>query len=267
MNHDDFSARSAKLEAWCHSPTTQSTTLEILRDVIELKKLNNGLMKPTLIDDLLCDTYAKLYEDAGPLHDQAPAPNAIPNLDGASDPAVHPAPVQLQFQPSYQPGQPAQEPHVPRPRAKGVGRRELQRKAEAAVNRPVAATVASIPARLLHGGPALALALGGRASADGADSGAGSATAAAHALAPVEVSAPASVHDSADDESGSELSELGDLDEPSPPQRPMFPGLAARIANRKASPTPGSSMVGGDSEDVGPEEKDEDEVMEDVKEE
>jgi len=268
MNHDDFSAKSAKLEAWCHSPTTQSTTLEILRDVIELKKLNNGLMKPTLIDDLLCDTYAKLYEDAGPLHDQAPAPNAIPNLDGTSDPAAHPAPVQLQFQPSYQPGQPAQEQHVPRPRAKGVGRRELQRKAEAAVNRPVTATVASIPARLLHGGPSLALALGGgRASVDGPGGGGGSAVAAAHALALVENSAPASVHDSADDESGSELSELGDLDEPTPPQRPMFPGLAARIANRKASPTPGSSLVGGDSEDVGLEEKDEDEVMEDVKEE
>jgi hypothetical protein len=36
--------------------------LDILRDAIELKKINNSLMKGTLIDDLVGDTYALMYE-------------------------------------------------------------------------------------------------------------------------------------------------------------------------------------------------------------
>jgi hypothetical protein len=36
--------------------------LDILRDAIELKKLNNSLMKGSLIDDLVADTYACVYE-------------------------------------------------------------------------------------------------------------------------------------------------------------------------------------------------------------
>lgn len=271
MNHEDFSTKSAKLEAWCHAPTTSSTTLEILRDVIELKKLNNGLMKPTLIDDLLCDTYAKLYEDASPLLDAAPAPNGVAGVDGPSDDAAHPPQMNLQFQPGYQPGQPQPpEQHVPRPRAKGVGRRELQRKAEAAVNRPVAATVASIAPRPMNGGQTIQVVIPpSHTSIDGSANSAGASGAAG--LAPpgqqaVEHSVPGSVHDSADDESGSELSELDE--EPTPP-RLMFPGLAARMAS-KESPTPNSSQVGGEGDDEKGEAdaKDgEDEVMEDVKEE
>lgn len=246
MNHEDFSTKSAKLEAWCHAPTTQSTTLEILRDVIELKKLNNGLMKPTLIDDLLCDTYAKLYEDASPLLDAAPG---IPNTDGASEP-VPPPPISLQFQPSYHPGQHLAEQHVPRPRAKGVGRRELQRKAEAAVNRPVAATVASIAPRPMNGGGMTQVVI-----PSSRQSSAGGGGAAAAAAAAVEHSVPGSVHDSADDESGSELSELDE--EPTPP-RSLFPGLVARVA--KESPSGEVEMEKGEGKEGG----DGDEVMDDV---
>lgn len=281
MNHEDFSTKSAKLEAWCYSPTTSSTTLEILRDVIELKKLNNGLMKPTLIDDLLCDTYAKLYEDAGPLSDQAPAPNGISNVDGVAESTPQP-PINLQFQPSYQPGQPNQEPHVPRPRAKGVGRRELQRKAEAAVNRPVAATVASIAPRPLNGDQTIQVVIPSHrpslegsipsAGASGGGNTGGLSVPAVASVQAVEHSVPGSLHDSADDESGSELSELDE--EPTPP-RLMFPGLAARVANvnRTDSPTPNSSQltVDGAGEDVemadGKKTDDGDETMEDVKEE
>ena len=253
LNHDDFSARSARLEAWCHAPTTQSTTLEVLRDVTELKKLNNGLMKPTLIDDLICDTYAKLYEDAGPLIDSLPTsgehggngPNGTSNIDRAAE-ATRP-PVQLHFQPGYQPGQPSTETHIPRPRAKGVGRRELQRKAEAAVNRPVAATVASIAPRPANGGGQTNQVLiptsrpsidgGGTSTAAGAGAPAANGATLGVQQQPVENSAPASVHDSADDESGSELSEL---EEPTPP-RPMSPGLAARVIRLGEPESPGRS--------------------------
>ena len=60
--HDEFTARAEKVERWAHDPDTSSLVLEILRDAIELKKLNNSLMKGSLIDDLVADTYASVYE-------------------------------------------------------------------------------------------------------------------------------------------------------------------------------------------------------------
>ena len=60
--HDEFTARAEKVERWAHDPDTNSLVLEILRDAIELKKLNNSLMKGSLIDDLVADTYASVYE-------------------------------------------------------------------------------------------------------------------------------------------------------------------------------------------------------------
>ena len=62
LNHDEFTARAEKLEKWAHDPDTTSQILDILRDAIELKKLNNSLMKGSLIDDLIADTYASMYE-------------------------------------------------------------------------------------------------------------------------------------------------------------------------------------------------------------
>ena len=161
LNHEEFTTRSAKLEVWCHTKGEKSLTYSVLTDVIELKKVNNGLMKATLIDDLLGDTYAKLYEEVGV--DQlagielpktegasattpapmaappapAPAPPAAPkpmsltsvmNMDGATDNAAR------SFTPPQpEPAQPPQQQHKPRVKL-GVGRREIQRKAEAAVN-------------------------------------------------------------------------------------------------------------------------------------
>ncbi|KIW08073.1 uncharacterized protein PV09_01011 [Verruconis gallopava] len=156
LNHDDFTVRSAKLEIWCHTMGNHSLTYSILTDVIELKKVNNGLMKAMLIDDLLGDTYAKLYEEVGPeqlerinlpTNEGTPAPilpptappvtttpkpmalTAVMNLDGAA------------IAEASRVATPQPEPPVPtKTRVKlGVGRREIQRKAEAAVNRPAAA--------------------------------------------------------------------------------------------------------------------------------
>jgi hypothetical protein len=147
LNHEEFTQRSTKLEIWCHNPENESVTRGILQEVIELKKMNNSLMKPTLIDDLLGDTYAKLYEETATEVDKielpkpepppAPAPHkpmaltSVMNMDGAADQP----PGATLFTPGYNPAE-----HVPKARAKGVGRRELQRKAEAAVNRPASTT-------------------------------------------------------------------------------------------------------------------------------
>jgi hypothetical protein len=62
LNHDEFTARAEKVEKWAHDPETTSQVLDVLRDAIELKKLNNSLMKGSLIDDLVADTYALMYE-------------------------------------------------------------------------------------------------------------------------------------------------------------------------------------------------------------
>jgi hypothetical protein len=76
LNHDEFTSRAEKVERWAHDPDTTSLVLDILRDAIELKKLNNSLMKGSLIDDLVGDTYASMYEgyvSQMPPEDQVPA--------------------------------------------------------------------------------------------------------------------------------------------------------------------------------------------------
>lgn len=210
LNYDDFVTRAMRLEVWCQDPETKSPLLDVLRDVIELKRVNNGLMKATLIDDLVGDTYAMMYATVGPMLDtqplpasaqqQAPKPaGAGPAVDGAAD------------APPYQPFVAQEGPG--RPRTKGVGRRELQRRAEAAVTPPIRPpTTTSMPVRQSSVQVVIS------SSAEPAVKGtAGTATA--------QSSVPGSVHDSADDESGSELSELEEEPEPPEPEKSMFPNL------------------------------------------
>ena len=173
INHDEFSIQAARLEAWCQDPNTQHPVLDILRDVIELKRLNNGLMKALLIDDLIGDTYALLYTTVGP--NLAPLPSETPQQlppqmqPGAPSQPQHPSMVpisslmQMQadgavdghnpnapfsiYHPSQllqgqqQPQHQQQPDPAPRSRAKTVGRREIQRKAEACAAKPAGAPV------------------------------------------------------------------------------------------------------------------------------
>ncbi|TID25413.1 hypothetical protein E6O75_ATG04618 [Venturia nashicola] len=278
LNHEEFTQRSTKLEMWCHNAENESTTRDILQEVIELKKLNNGLMKPTLIDDLLGDTYAKLYEETAaeidkielPKAEPSPAPASTPaaqhkpmaltsvmNMDGAADGPAGPFPISFNA--------PAPEQHVPKARAKGVGRRELQRRAEAAVKRPesvfgsnvggtnmpIRGTSQAMPstnqivtveipasrASFDRGTVAGALGQGsGGMTADAGDGeGAGEdeedGDGEGEGEGCAKDSAPASVHSDADDES--ELSELDDEDVEDPnapePPRVLFPNLQKSV--------------------------------------
>jgi hypothetical protein len=180
INHDEFSVQALRLEAWCQDPATQHPVLNTLRDVIELKRMNNGLMKPLLLDDLIGDAYGLLYTTVGPAlpplpSEQPPQPppplpqppqhsggmvpvsSLISQVDGPSDHnpnapfnIYHPSQLlQNQQQPPQQPTEP-----TPKPRAKTVGRREIQRKAEACVAKIAGATQqAIIPIRDEPGGP------------------------------------------------------------------------------------------------------------------
>lgn len=252
VNYEEFQDMAARLEAWCQAPTTQHPVLDVLRDVIELKRLNNGLMKATSIDDLIGDTYAMLYAQVGPTlpalpkeqQEQAQPPLAtlqqqpsaqqgatsLPvssitpvQVDGSADGPSNPNLPFSVFQPNQ--GQGQQGPSTDttaRPRTKAVGRREIQRKAEAASAKPTTTAPltshATMPIRSpsasthphvlvpVHTSPEMA------EPSDPSPTKvselqvpiSGTATAAA-SVANAE-SAPASVHDDADDES--ELSEL-----------------------------------------------------------
>ncbi|RMZ87447.1 hypothetical protein DV736_g5331, partial [Chaetothyriales sp. CBS 134916] len=61
--HEEFVKISEGLEKWAMEPDTSSIILEIVRDGVELKKLNNSLAKGSYIDDLIGDSYASLYEN------------------------------------------------------------------------------------------------------------------------------------------------------------------------------------------------------------
>jgi hypothetical protein len=282
LNHEDFTTRSAKLEAWCHSSRSDGNlTYSVLCDVIELKKTNNGLMKATLIDDLLGDTYAKLYEEIGPdqlshvvlpkAEGSTPAPPPLPqaaphkpmsltsvmNMDGATDATSR----------SFSPAQPEQQPTTqPKPRIKlGVGRREIQRKAESASSKPISATAAT-PSRTLSisatptGSQLVSVVIPSpRPSLTKAPS-AGTLEAVTSTPLPTN---PYAVQDSSDE---SELTELEE--EPEEPSQYARPGSLGRFLGLRDSPADSSVTAReggegdegeGDGEDEGDEEEQEEE--------
>jgi len=224
LSNEEFQSRAALVEAWCQAPTSQHIVLDVLRDVVELKRLNNNLMKPLLIDDLIGDTYALLYATVGPTLEPAQMQQTggqastsgssamATQLDGAS--YSHPTAMEMQHT--------ILPEHTSRPRAKGVGRREIQRKAEAAIVRATAPLLTSTNANRNSSPPVAAHLQIPSNSKEQAppDSAAGlsrlaqlqvphsGTTTAPGSVTNVESSAPASMHDSADDESG--LSELDD---------------------------------------------------------
>ncbi|KAF1920885.1 hypothetical protein BDU57DRAFT_465752 [Ampelomyces quisqualis] len=266
LNHDEFNMIAPRLEAWCQSPATQHHTLDILRDVIELKRLNNGLLKPLHIDDLIGDTYALLYTTIGPT--LPPLPTEQQQRQEMIDPVqpafAHPhstlsisslvqvqvdgtgettnrGPFAVNHKNQLLPQQPLQQLPQPepaaRPRSKAVGRREIGRRAEACTQKPVGTAAAQTTAMPIRSPPAMNATLTSFSprvtspekpaqpvssmneptahTNSTNNSGTGTATASVtndeadpepeHEHEP-EPSAPASVHDDADDES--ELSEL-----------------------------------------------------------
>lgn len=170
MNHEDFTKKSEKVEQWALDPDTSSVYLDIMRDAIDLKRLNNSLMKGPAIDDLIGDSYTVLYEEfiaQLPAEEQpASQPMAYPqgtfiNMmtegnagdegslnraqgDGITEGALAvsvsaPLGLGVQGTPTLTTGHVVPDVHrVPgKPgRTKTVTRREIQRKAEAAIVKP-----------------------------------------------------------------------------------------------------------------------------------
>lgn len=176
ITFDEFTKQSEKLEKWAHEPDTTSKYLDLLHDAIEMKKLNNSLSKSSVIDDLIGDAYACMYEQyvsqLPPEEQVQPVVPVLPqgtfinmntetvptgddnrdrmrlnNLlssqtDGAS-PEVPTRPAGLGIITNIPQGThtpPSEAIRVPAPskpgRVKTITRREVQKKAEALISKP-----------------------------------------------------------------------------------------------------------------------------------
>ncbi|KAJ8104927.1 hypothetical protein ONZ43_g7628 [Nemania bipapillata] len=62
---EEFEIITTRINEWCSDPTSSDPALSALQEVIELKKLNGGLMKAGAIDDLINDCYTSLYFKTG----------------------------------------------------------------------------------------------------------------------------------------------------------------------------------------------------------
>lgn len=156
---DEFVANTGRLENLPELVAPESASLlELLRDSIELKKLNNNLMKVSLLEDLIADLYSRLYELNLPhVIEQASEENKekmkvdhLMNLDGVADappvpgaggPTPNPpgttATATATTTSAPGPAQPTTSTEaptsVPRGRTKGIARRDVQKRAEAIV--------------------------------------------------------------------------------------------------------------------------------------
>ncbi|KAJ4305465.1 Histone transcription regulator 3 [Kalmusia sp. IMI 367209] len=307
LNYEEYNIQATRLEAWCQDPTTQHPALDALRHVVELKRVNNGLMKAVPIDDLLGDTFALLYATVGPTLPPLPSEQKqLPTLQAAPDPSTQA--VGAPFMSSITQGQvdgtndtqngpfnhfhpsqlqaPPPEP-APKPRAKTVGRREIQRRAESCGQKPAGAPPPPTTVMAIRSPPAAApailpsnlqptLEINTKPTPNASPPVAGSNTAPPRrptpAVPPVglqrpQLVAPASVRDDdADDESElseldeSEVQEIGEKVEQSAhsaaARASLFPNLKI---NRVAS----NEVTEGSTEGEDEEEEDEEDEEED----
>ncbi|KAG9834512.1 hypothetical protein KCU98_g11949, partial [Aureobasidium melanogenum] len=266
INHDDFLRRKDYLEKWCQEPANANhPVLETMQEVIELKKINGGLMKAATIDDLIGDAYAYLYDTVGRrlwtmeeakdeamkqealAKEQAATPSVernpmmnlshLMNVDGAPDAFAKMPGLPLANSVPDGTATPPTGDQAPASRRKiGVGRREVRLCADACIAAKLGAgttATAGIEPPLARQEVSVVIETR-RPSSKLADQQ-GATTA--------EGSVAGSIHDSADDESDSELS---DIDEnvvslgPTPISRPsvkppLFPNLNSRFSSVKDS--------------------------------
>jgi len=234
ISSEGFNTNADRLEHWAQSqsPVAQSANtlklVELIRETIELRKTNANLVKSTLIDDLICDTYARLYEIVVPElvaksnDDENRDRMRVDHLLMSSN--VQYAETSLSENHSVGPDEP-----IVRARPKSVGRREIGRRAEALIAKPPPLPPPSKikssglgPTSQSLEGNAMAVIIE-RVMENRENEG-----------KEVTSSVPGSVHDSADDES--ELSDIVEEEEAEDEEREtavsdrkaMFPGLMSR---------------------------------------
>ncbi|KAF2672690.1 hypothetical protein BT63DRAFT_382587 [Microthyrium microscopicum] len=181
INHEEFLQRATALDDWC-AKTPSNNTLDLLREVVELKKLNASYMKGAPIDDLMADIYAQLYQTVALTLSIGAGSSVKAEADDATGIA----------EPSSKSSG----------RAKGVGRRELTKRAEAAgtMAAPLSARATDKETPMDRSLLMVRRPRNGSEHESGPDGASGGGDG---------ISAKASVMDDADDES-----ELSDIEEP-----------------------------------------------------
>ena len=204
--------------------------MDKLREIIELKKLNGNYMKPAMIDDLVGDTYAKIYEEI------------VPGLIAKADEAENRDRMRIDRMLMNADSPAAEASHSDYPtassRPKSIGRTEVRRRAEALVSK--------ITAPSMHWRTKAAKEAKEAAAALEVPSNQDQGMSASASVA-------GSIHDSADDES--ELSDVNEMEEPEgieeefePEEEKisLFPGLMASAKSRAGDDV----EAGVDTEDV-----------------
>ncbi|KAJ5760525.1 Tetratricopeptide-like helical [Penicillium odoratum] len=127
---EEFSMKTARLEGLTSLAPESQPLLELIRDALELKKLNNNFMKVTMFEDLIADLYSRVYELNMPLlvdqvnennKEKMKVDHLLMTGDSAADASVPATPV------------PASDTPAPRGRTKGIARRDIQKRADTIV--------------------------------------------------------------------------------------------------------------------------------------
>jgi hypothetical protein len=128
---EEFSTKTARLETLAQLSPDSMPLLELIRDSLELKKLNNNLMKVTMFEDLIADLYARVYELNMPLlieqvNEENKEKMKVDHLLMTGDVNTETStPVN---------SLPASDTPAPRGRTKGIARRDVQKRADTIVN-------------------------------------------------------------------------------------------------------------------------------------
>ncbi|KAL8740174.1 MAG: hypothetical protein Q9190_007096, partial [Brigantiaea leucoxantha] len=231
ISHEAFVQNADRLEAWAHLPATKSPLFDILREAVELKKLNANLIKASSFEDFIGDTYAYLYQRHVPdliaksNEEESRGRMRVDHLMNAEAPPTGEA--------SPDPVIKTEEAAPARQRIRGVGRREIQKRAETLITKPAAAMSA---VKILKSQPELQLIPRSTVQVvikQQDDAGKDIS------------SVPGSLHDSADDES--ELSDIEEMVEENG-RSPMFPNLTSGKAEENEEDREGSEQEGGGSQ-------------------
>jgi hypothetical protein len=128
---EEFSTKTARLETLTQLSPDSLPLLELIRDSLELKKLNNNLMKVTMFEDLIADLYARVYELNMPLlieqvNEENKEKMKVDHLLMTGDANTETSTPANSL--------PASDTPAPRGRTKGIARRDIQKRADTIVN-------------------------------------------------------------------------------------------------------------------------------------
>ncbi|KAI0380585.1 hypothetical protein F5Y04DRAFT_94699 [Hypomontagnella monticulosa] len=303
VSPDEFDIIASRIGDWSADPASSHPALSALQEIIELKKLNAGLMKAGAIDDLINDCYTALYFDVGKslpgpsvasliaerelarAREEGRGPTSNSDTKAPESKPVNPLANLLNPQSHEGSGAESGPPDsnilpnseaAQRPRKTGIRRADILRRAENAVAR-------ALEGPKTTGAKGRGSVSSGKAAEDGApdgdgdtemkdedldgEAGEGDGEAGEEGEGEGEAelsSPPGSVHDSADDESDLSDAPPEDVLDEDEAQQLMFPNLT--LTRRSAGTDTGAVESEADSESGEGEEGSEDEGGEEAEE-